>query len=104
MRQIKKQEHGDAKPVAPLRPGYCDECETRLSAQTKARGGRFCSKECKARWWSDARTRGGQVYALLMAWRQYRGRKGTPGAGAMADCAAIVDGWRAKDRAKRSGK
>jgi len=47
-----------------------------------------------------AKVRGAQAYQMLMVWRLYRGRRGTPGAGMFGKLAHLVDSWVAQDRGR----
>ena len=89
---------GDVNAIPPLKPGFCDECGKKLKFSTRIRRGRFCCPACKAKWWQIARLRGGQVYPALLAWRKFRGRKGTPGEGKITEVGLAVDGWLKEDR------
>lgn len=87
-------DHGDVADNAPLRRGLCDQCGDRLTSGQK----RFCSADCRRTWWIVARQRGGALMHALYRWRLYRGRKGTPGEGAIGDVATLVDRFMATDR------
>lgn len=91
-------DRGDVERLPALRPGFCDECETRITGTAKARHARFCSARCREAWWRKARLRGAQLYQHAVLWRRYRGRKGTPGAGRMGIISRLVDAWISADR------
>lgn len=94
-------DHGDVADNAPLRRGLCDQCGQRLRAGQK----RFCCDACRRKWWIVSRQRGGALMHALYRWRLYRGRKGTPGAGAIGDVATLVDRYIEADRtAQKKGK
>lgn len=90
----RKKHQGEAEPVAPLRRGVCDYC-----GESHKKRGRFCSPPCRAGYWRVARMRGGKIYPMLIRWRLWRGRVGTPGEGQLGLVAAEVDSWIQSDRA-----
>ena len=57
----------------------------------------FCYIACKNLWWGKARTRAGQVYEMLVAWRRTTGKARDAN---LSMIAARVDGWLREDKEK----
>lgn len=74
----------------------CKECGRRYRA--KRCDQKFCTPDCKKKWFRRAQTRGAQAYDMLLTWRKTRGGK----KGILSAIALVVDGWIADD-AQRQG-
>lgn len=91
----------EVTPQPPLRAGLCDYCGQSVSSGLFGRQLKYCDTACRIAFWRLARQRSAQVYIMLMRWRMHRGRKGTPGQGALTEVAEKVDAWLAEDRQAR---
>lgn len=80
----------------PLTPGVCEWCGKLCEMEDAA-----CSLSCEAQLNRLEATQGRMVLRALKRWRKHRGRKGTPGEGAMTEVAEVVDGFLKSDRIRR---
>ena len=80
----------------PLTPGTCEWCGKPCEPEDAA-----CSLSCEAQLARLEATQGKAVLRILKKWRKHRGRKGTPGEGAMSEAAALVDRFLKADRLRR---
>lgn len=82
--------------IEPLTPGTCEWCGKPTELEDVA-----CSLTCEALLRRQEAHQGLIVLRHLKRWRKHRGRKGTPGEGAMTEVAAMVDGFLRTDRKRR---
>lgn len=80
----------------PLTPGTCEWCGQLCEEDDVA-----CSLSCEAQLNRLEAAQGKIVLRVLKRWRKHRGRKGTPGEGAMTEAATIVDRFLRNDRERR---
>lgn len=80
----------------PLTPGYCEWCGNVTELENTA-----CSLTCEAQLRRLDAQQGRAVLRVLKKWRKHRGRKGTPGEGAMTETAVMVDRFLKNDRRRR---
>jgi len=80
----------------PLTPGTCEWCGKTCEDADVA-----CSLSCEAQLVRLEAAQGKIVLRVLKRWRKHRGRKGTPGEGAMTEAASIVDRFLRNDRQRR---
>jgi predicted nucleic acid-binding Zn ribbon protein len=80
----------------PLYPGTCEVCGRPCEVEDAT-----CSFSCEASLVKREKEQGGKVLRLLKRWRRYRGRKGTPGEGALSEAAAMIDLFLREDRETR---
>jgi hypothetical protein len=83
----------DTKPITP---GTCEWCGKDCELEDAA-----CSLSCEAQLLRLEATQGRIVLRTLKLWRKHRGRKDTPGQGAMTEVAAVVDRFLKADRLRR---
>lgn len=83
----------DTKPITP---GTCEWCGKDCELEDSA-----CSLSCEAQLLRLEATQGRIVLRTLKLWRKHRGRKDTPGQGAMTEVAALVDKFLKDDRLRR---
>ena len=83
----------DTKPITP---GTCEWCGKDCELEDAA-----CSLTCEAQLLRLEATQGRIVLRTLKLWRKHRGRKDTPGQGAMTEVAALVDSFLKTDRLRR---
>ncbi len=83
----------DTKPITP---GTCEWCGKDCELEDSA-----CSLSCEAQMVRLEAVQGRMVLRTLKVWRKHRGRKDTPGQGAMTEVAAMVDGFLRTDRLRR---
>lgn len=96
--QGRRKHQMEVEPQPPLRPGLCDYCLQPVPKSNLGRQRKYCDAKCREAFWRLARQRAAQAYPTLLRWRMHRGRKGTPGEGAMTEVAEQVDAWLAEDR------
>lgn len=77
----------------PLTPGKCEWCGKPCDQHMIA-----CSVACEARVAFREKNEGRAMIRALKLWRKHRGRKGTPGEGAMGQTAALIDAMLKADR------
>lgn len=77
----------------PLYPGTCEVCGKPCELEDAT-----CSIACEAVLVKREKDQGAKVLRVLKKWRRYRGRKGTPGEGALSEAAALVDSFLRSDR------
>lgn len=82
--------------IDPLTPGTCEWCGKPTELENVA-----CSLSCEALLRRQEAQQGLIVLRHLKRWRKHRGRKGTPGEGAMTEVATMVDGFLRADRQRR---
>lgn len=80
----------------PLTPGVCEWCGNICEMEDVA-----CSLSCEAQLHRLEAYQGRTVLRSLKRWRKHRGRKGTPGEGAMTEVANIIDLFLKTDRLRR---
>ena len=80
----------------PLTPGVCEWCGQLCEEDDVA-----CSLTCEAQLNRLEAAQGKIVLRVLKRWRKHRGRKGTPGEGAMTEAAGLVDRFLKNDRVRR---
>ena len=80
----------------PLAPGTCEWCGKVCELEDAT-----CSLSCEAQLVRLEAAQGRIVVRTLKKWRKHRGRKGTPGEGAITEVAALVDGFNKNDRIRR---
>lgn len=80
----------------PLTPGTCEWCGKDCETDDIA-----CSLTCEARIAREEAVQGRIVLRVLKKWRKHRGRKGTPGEGAMTEVGALTDRFLRTDRQRR---
>lgn len=80
----------------PLFPGICEVCGKPCELEDAV-----CGITCEAELGRREREQGREVLRLLKRWRRYRGRKGTPGEGAISQVAETVDRFLRLDRERR---
>lgn len=80
----------------PLTPGTCEWCGKPCEEEDVA-----CSLSCEAQLNRLDAAQGKVVLRVLKRWRKHRGRKGTPGEGAMTEVATVVDRFLRNDRQRR---
>lgn len=80
----------------PLYPGTCEVCGKPCELEDAT-----CSFSCEAVLVKREKDQGAKLLRLLKRWRRYRGRKGTPGEGALSEAAAMVDSFLRDDRLSR---
>jgi len=83
----------DTKPITP---GTCEWCGKDCELEDAA-----CSLSCEAQLLRLEAVQGRIVLRTLKLWRKHRGRKDTPGQGAMTEIAALVDRFLRTDRLRR---
>lgn len=83
----------DTKPITP---GTCEWCGKDCELEDSA-----CSLSCEAQLRRLEGAQGRIVLRSLKLWRKHRGRKDTPGQGAMTEVAALVDRFLKDDRLRR---
>lgn len=83
----------------PLTPGTCEVCGKPCEMEDAA-----CSTACEIVLLRREKEQGAKVLRLLKRWRKHRGRKGTPGAGALAEATALVDAFLKADREHRQAE
>lgn len=80
----------------PLFPGRCEYC-----GSPTVEGDNCCCISCEAKLMASEREVARAALVELKTWRRYRGRKGTPGEGAMTRLAAMTDALLSKNHARR---
>lgn len=80
----------------PLYPGTCEVCGKPCELEDAT-----CGFACEAVLVKREKDQGVRVLRLLKRWRRHRGRKGTPGEGALSEAAAMVDSFLREDRQAR---
>lgn len=80
----------------PLTPGTCEWCGKLCEMEDVA-----CSISCEAQLVRAEAAQGKAVLRILKKWRKHRGRKGTPGEGAMSEATQLVDRFLRNDRQRR---
>lgn len=80
----------------PLLGGECEVCDKPCED-----GDATCSMRCEATLLRREAKQGAQIMRVLKKWRKFRGRKGTPGEGAITEAAALVDRFLKEDRELR---
>lgn len=80
----------------PLAPGTCEWCGKDCELEDAA-----CSLSCEAQLVRLEAAQGRLVIRTMKKWRKHRGRKGTPGEGAISEVATLVDGFNKQDRLRR---
>jgi len=80
----------------PLTPGSCEWCGIDCPTTDSA-----CSLSCESQLHRLEATQGRLVIRTLKKWRRHRGRKDTPGEGAISEVAKIVDRFNRTDRERR---
>lgn len=80
----------------PLTPGTCEWCGKTCELADAA-----CSLSCEAQLVRLEAAQGKMTLRVLKRWRKYRGRKDTPGEGAISEVAAMVDKFLRNDRLRR---
>lgn len=80
----------------PLTPGTCEYCGDVAEMEDSC-----CSLSCEARLARLEAAQGQAVLRVLKRWRKHRGRKGTPGEGAMTEVANLTDRFLKADRRRR---
>lgn len=80
----------------PLTPGTCEWCGKLCEEEDTA-----CSLSCEAQLLRLEAAQGRAVLRTLKRWRKHRGRKDTPGQGAIGEVAALVDRFLKTDRMRR---
>jgi len=80
----------------PLTPGTCEWCGKDCEVEDAA-----CSLSCEAQLVRLESAQGKIVLRVLKRWRKHRGRKGTPGEGAMTEVAKLTDRFLRNDRMRR---
>lgn len=80
----------------PLTPGTCEWCGKDCEMEDIA-----CSLSCEAQLNRLDAAQGKIILRVLKRWRKHRGRKGTPGEGAMSEVAQITDRFLRIDRQRR---
>lgn len=80
----------------PLYPGCCEWCGVDVLPDRNT-----CGPRCEAALQVAEKTVARRALAELKLWRRHRGRKGTPGEGAMTRLAALTDAHLAESRARR---
>lgn len=80
----------------PLTPGICEWCGKITELENVA-----CSLTCEAQLRRLEAQQGRDVLRALKRWRKFRGRKGTPGEGAMTEVAVVIDRFLQGDRRRR---
>lgn len=83
-------------PTKPLLDTICEWCGAPCLP-----GDAACSIKCEARVVHLERQTAAEVLRELKRWRLHRGRKGTPGEGAISRIASAVDKLLKEDRARR---
>lgn len=82
--------------LAPITPGSCEWCGAPCLPEDTC-----CSVACEARLMKHEKDTARSVLRTLKLWRKHRGRKGTPGEGALTKLAAEVDALLQEDRRRR---
>jgi len=82
--------------VVPLTPGTCEWCGLDCHPESAT-----CSLSCEAQLRRLEAEQGRMVVRELKLWRKHRGRKDTPGQGAISKAAALVDTFLKNDRIRR---
>lgn len=77
----------------PLTPGTCEWCGKDCEIEDVA-----CTLSCEAQLVRLEAAQGKVVLRVLKRWRKNRGRKGTPGEGAMTEVAQLTDRFLRNDR------
>jgi predicted nucleic acid-binding Zn ribbon protein len=77
----------------PITPGTCEVCGKPCELEDAA-----CSIPCEAALARREREQGKEIIRLAKLWRKHRGRKGTPGEGALTRIASAVDAMLQADR------
>lgn len=80
----------------PLTPGTCEWCGKPCELLDTA-----CSLSCEAQLVRLEAAQGKMVLRVLKRWRKHRGRKGSPGEGAMTEATQMVDRFLKTDRMRR---
>lgn len=80
----------------PLTPGTCEWCGKDCEVEDAC-----CSLSCEAQLARLEAVQGTKIIRILKRWRKNRGRKGTPGEGAMTEATALVDRFLKNDRRRR---
>lgn len=80
----------------PLTPGTCEWCGKPCEMEDVA-----CSLSCEAQLVRLEAQQGSEVLRTLKRWRKHRGRKDTPGEGAMTEVTTMVDRFLRLDRVRR---
>lgn len=80
----------------PLTPGTCEWCGNNCELEDSC-----CSLRCEAQLARGEAAQGQAVLRVLKRWRKHRGRKGTPGEGAMTEVANLTDRFLKSDRLRR---
>lgn len=80
----------------PLTPGRCEVCDKPCELEDAA-----CSIQCEAVLARREREQGKEIVRIAKLWRRHRGRKGTPGEGALPKLAAMIDAMLTADRKGR---
>lgn len=80
----------------PLTPGTCEWCGKTCELEDAT-----CSLTCEAQLVRLEAAQGRLVIRTMKKWRKHRGRKGTPGEGAITEVASLVDGFNKNDRIRR---
>lgn len=82
--------------TTPMTPGTCEWCGKNCELEDAA-----CSLSCEAQLLRLEATQGRMILRTLKLWRKHRGRKDTPGQGAMTEVTAMVDSFLRNDRLRR---
>lgn len=80
----------------PMTPGTCEWCGKDCEVEDAC-----CSLSCEAQLARLEAVQGTKVIRILKRWRKNRGRKGTPGEGAMTEATVLVDRFLKNDRRRR---
>lgn len=83
----------------PLTPGTCEWCGKDCEMEDAC-----CSLTCEAQLARLEAAQGRIILRHLKKWRKHRGRKGTPGEGAMTEIAAMTDKFLKNDRLRRESE
>lgn len=83
-------------PDRPLRPGTCEWCGAACKPEDTT-----CGIACEAKLVRHEKATGRAVLRAMKEWRMHRGRKGTPGEGAMGRASAMIDALLKEDTARR---
>lgn len=80
----------------PLYPGTCEVCGKTCELEDAV-----CGITCEAELGRRERLQGRAVIRTLKRWRRHRGRKGTPGEGALTEVTLMMDTFLRQDRVAR---
>lgn len=89
----------DVTPIPALRLGHCDQCGVNHGDPFK----RFCSAECRDRWWNVAVARGKRLYPLAYLERRFRYDGDVRRWGMNGRC-RLLDLYIADDRAREAAR